>query len=443
MTTCTIEVSGRDDDSLSVRILVRGLTAAGADLRFILTRPDADNDPVLGPDGWQAEEASFEPVATDNVGGDVVLTIGAEICRYLQPGQYTLAIPAAGSSGTLDWPDFPALPPDALETTVPDLTPRRFGRAVLADTAPQPPYAEYLESDALELDLEAPDEPPDPPAAGLPRPRNRRVLALAGLAIALAAACSAYFVFQPPPPPVPAPAAVAAALCLADVAERDGIVTVGMVDAGRGGQRLKLTVDGIVYAATFGSSGVLQVRAPLFHPFAEVTWADSNGTQCRKPVTFTGFATAYRAALVWQDSADLALHVGESGAKPGDPAHYVSALRPNRDLSAGDGEMLTFGEQAAGASRVQLYRVPLDRQPIVDPPSFFVEFVSRGNPAAEPYCGTSPEAQPAIRLLLVANGHPPVVGLTDLPVTLEPVACGHYVPRQELVPGYYRPVSFR
>lgn len=427
MTNYSIEVRNCDDDPFSAWIWIRGLAAAAPEMGFRVTRPSAGSQRVLGPDGWQADDVLIEPDAVTTKDGAVVLRVGPVVCRYLGPGEYTLTIPAAGVSATLHWPDFSET--DELEATL-----LQTG-LLSADTT----------DDRADID-ELSDEPPtdNGPPAGRPSPRRRMWLfPLAGFVIAGTVTGGIAFWKRQPPPAPPARVLPSVPVCQADIAERDGVVTIALTDPARRLQRATVTIDDITYTASFDVSGSLHAAGPLFHPFADIGWPDHGGAACHRQVTFPGFASAYRTALVWQGTAEMALHVGEAGAKPGDVTHYVSAWRPNNDFAAGDGEIVSFGEAAADTSRVQLYRVPADRQKAPDDPAYFVEAVSRGNPAVAPYCGDAPEARISVRLLRLSNGHPPVLGLTDITRVLEPLACGRYISRRNLVPDYYQPVSFR
>jgi hypothetical protein len=198
-------------------------------------------------------------------------------------------------------------------------------------------------------------------------------------------------------------------------------------DPTRAGKTLTVGVDDfgddprLDYDARFDASGNLTLKAPIFHESAPVQWEGADGAACRQTVRFTGFDRAFRAALIWSGPAVLALHVVEPTGAIGSANHYVSPSRPNLALGPGSyGLMREFVGRGAKL-HVQLYAVPSGQNPHDNSPvSFHVENVSRGNPAAPPYCGDSPLARTAYQAIFQQNGQPPKLTRGGF----APLACG-------------------
>jgi hypothetical protein len=231
------------------------------------------------------------------------------------------------------------------------------------------------------------------------------------------------------PPPVnkeePPPASGDA--CAATISENDGIVNLALHDPVRAGKATIVSVDDfdgdpqLDYDARFDGDGDLTVTAPIFHEDAPVRWEGVGGATCRQTVRFAGFAHAFRAALIWTGPVILALHVVEPTGAIGSARHYVSPAHPNLALAPGSyGLMREFGK---GGSKlhVQLYSVPSGQNPRdKSPVSFHVEFFSRGNPTAAPFCGDNPLARVGYQAIFQQDGQPP----KRMRGGFAPLACG-------------------
>jgi hypothetical protein len=215
-----------------------------------------------------------------------------------------------------------------------------------------------------------------------------------------------------PSPPKETPAATptpVAQPCQATVSEKAGIVALDLSDATRAGRAAMITVDDIIYAASFDSAGQLHLEAPIFHAIADLSWTGQSNTYCRRnAVAFDNFASAAFTALIWEGPYDLNLNVVEPpDGRVGGPVRYVYPGRPNTDLKTGWGFLRSFGQPVAGTSRVWLYTLPSDRNPGPEGFFYFIEFASRGNPARPPYCGGDGEFATAdFRLLHLAPPSP-------------------------------------
>ena len=228
--------------------------------------------------------------------------------------------------------------------------------------------------------------------------------------------------------------------CEAIFDEADGIVTVALSDPSGASRRIKITADGIAYSADFDAAGRLRAQVPLFHAEADISWPADGGTICHHRQSFPGFAKAFISAIEWKATLDLALHVVEPGGSIGGIDHYLSAARTNQDSTVGEGRILSFGEPGPDTSRVQMYVLPPGRVRPAGGIHYYVEFKSRGNPAAAPYCGTGSDAAPTVRFLHVSDGRPPSDGVSDFLYTLRALPCDHYVQRNQLDGGYYEKI---
>ena len=178
--------------------------------------------------------------------------------------------------------------------------------------------------------------------------------------------------------------------CDATVSETSGVVTLSLTDATRAGTTTSITLDERSYAARFAAAGRLLARAPMFHATADLDWTGLDGQAChRRGIPFKTYQSVVLTALVWSGPFELALHVVEPpGGRIGSPTSYVFAGRPNLDHSTGLGDLQTFGLPGGTGVQVQLYTLPPERNPRRGEIYYFVEFVSRGNPAGPPFCGS-------------------------------------------------------
>jgi hypothetical protein len=229
--------------------------------------------------------------------------------------------------------------------------------------------------------------------------RPDAVLALLLAASAAAAAIPALAqtkpgpVFQVPelPPRSNAPAAPPSTgqPCQHSLREESGVVTLSLRDPGRANQSFSFRADGLPYLANFDGSGALEARAPIFHETAEISWSDGDGkTACKASVTFQSFRYVYLTALVWSGPYELGLHVTEpDGMKIGSVAVASEAAEAPAAASGGLGTIESFGLPGGDGTHVLLYRPKaIARPPQAGEIYFFIEFLSRGNPAHAPFC---------------------------------------------------------
>ena len=194
--------------------------------------------------------------------------------------------------------------------------------------------------------------------------------------------------------------------CQAGVSQADGIVTLSVKDPARADKPVTFTLDDRDYAARFDAQGQLQARAPMFHPIADVTWPGSDGRRCDyRGIAFTNFQSAVLTALIWTGPYDLALHVVEPpGGRIGGAVNYIYPGRPNADHSTGLGDLQSFGTPGSGTAQVQLYTLPTARNPRHGDVYYFVEFVSRGNPARPPFCGSDNQSTASFKIIHLDSG---------------------------------------
>ncbi len=88
---------------------LNGAAAAASDPRLKILR--VHDQPVLGPDGWQAGEAWLKPLAATAEGADLVMTLGPDIVQFLEEGTIEILLPgmAASDSYVVSWPIIPQL----------------------------------------------------------------------------------------------------------------------------------------------------------------------------------------------------------------------------------------------------------------------------------------------------------------------------------------------
>ncbi len=179
------------------RLVLEGLVQPLGDARFALIRAQLPAA-YLGPGGWQVGEVVLTPLAVETSPGAVVLILGPDICRHLEPGPLTVRVASLGLDLPLFWPASIAVF-DEGEARI------GLGPAVAARELPRPP-------EAL--------PPPSPPRPRSARPAAPvawgRPLVLAALALMSLALASAGWWFMreatpstsrqaAPPPPVAAP----------------------------------------------------------------------------------------------------------------------------------------------------------------------------------------------------------------------------------------------
>ena len=82
---------------------------AGADGGFRISRDPDWPEPNLGPAGWQGAEIALRPDAAERDGDDLLLRVGPAVCERLEQGIFFFALPAAGVSAPVMWPDIEAV----------------------------------------------------------------------------------------------------------------------------------------------------------------------------------------------------------------------------------------------------------------------------------------------------------------------------------------------
>lgn len=170
---------------------IEGAAGAVDHPAFRVQRDPEWTEDTLGPEGWQSSDAFLHPVRAAADGADLVLTVGWDVCRYLESGVFMISLPAAGLEPTgVYWPDIapvaatPAPPPPVLPPPPPKIS-------EVTQAVPPPPIVP---------DLIAP--PPVPRSLTGP---------IVGLLVLLAAAGGAAWYFlrdHEPPVILPAPAPV-------------------------------------------------------------------------------------------------------------------------------------------------------------------------------------------------------------------------------------------
>ncbi len=158
--------------------------AAVTDAGFRIARDPDWPEPNLGPAGWQGAETLLTPDAVVRDGNDLVLSVGPAVCERLEVGMFVFALPAAGVSTAVMWPEIAAVHGGSGATFATGPTaPARVTDPVAAMPPVLPPMLPGVTpaSPATPVTPAVPP-PPTPGAARSPRPL------LAALLVVLAAA---------------------------------------------------------------------------------------------------------------------------------------------------------------------------------------------------------------------------------------------------------------
>ena len=93
---------------------IEGAAAAAGQPGFRVERDAEWTEHTLGPNGWQSSDALLLPLRASVDGADLLLTVGWDVCRYLESGVYLISLPAAGLEPTgAYWPDVAPVAPVA------------------------------------------------------------------------------------------------------------------------------------------------------------------------------------------------------------------------------------------------------------------------------------------------------------------------------------------
>ncbi len=193
MITALPDPSGRAGIA-QLRVTGAAAAAPGALLRI---RREGWDHGILGPNGWQGEDALLQPDQAEAEGGDLVMLVGWDVCSHLEAGTYMIAVPQAGIDEAVSWPDIrpvraTARPRPAPAVAPPPLAPPVTPPPVAPPAAALPP--------AVPPPLPATARPIVPPPLPPPLPvrSGRRTGLLLGLLLltALAAAGGGYWYWQ-------------------------------------------------------------------------------------------------------------------------------------------------------------------------------------------------------------------------------------------------------
>lgn len=90
-------------------IRVSGAAGVAANAGFRIARDPDWPEPNLGPAGWQGAETVLTPDGALPEGGDLVLSVGPAVCDRLEEGMFLFALPVAGVSTAVMWPQIEAV----------------------------------------------------------------------------------------------------------------------------------------------------------------------------------------------------------------------------------------------------------------------------------------------------------------------------------------------
>jgi hypothetical protein len=169
----------------------------------------------------------------------------------------------------------------------------------------------------------------------------------------------------------------------------------------RKGELLPIAADDLNYEIRFGASGKLTASIPLFHDKVEIAWKQADGSTARQIATFGTIRDAFAIALVWPAKVELSLHVLEtSGLTGGSEVRFdQQSQRPINGI----GGMRAFRSDGRGVN-IDLYTLPIQRNPRRGNLPYRVEFVSRGTRPALPFCGQGELAAPVFQVWILRYG---------------------------------------
>jgi len=206
---------------------------------------------------------------------------------------------------------------------------------------------------------------------------------------------------QPQPQPVP-PGCADQVSVPSGVAE--GLVDIAIVNPCRQGQAVRITGDDLDYEFQFDGQGRAKAQVPIFRESGRITWQQADGSSSARSVAFMGIRDAFKIALVWTTKVELALHVLEPSALFQGANSDVYRDGQSGRSSDGYGRIQFYSRARSAGINIDLYSLPMQRNPRRGILPFHVDFVSRGKQAAPPYCQGSDLAAPAFEIWVLRYG---------------------------------------
>jgi len=189
------------------------------------------------------------------------------------------------------------------------------------------------------------------------------------------------------------------------IGQASGRVTFQVDRAGSAGRRLQVDYNDDTFYALFNAEGHAELAFALLAPENKVTVRLSETPPIRCTVDVPDFDQFYRVVLVWRDPVQLALHVIEPGQRLGTFGH-ISPEKPNADRSQGIGVMdVVTGAPRDGSTGEVSYVIANPRA--IPPGRFFnfrLEYLTRGETPAPPYCDDNPLATIGVQLIVIDGG---------------------------------------
>ncbi len=183
-----------------------------------------------------------------------------------------------------------------------------------------------------------------------------------------------------------------------------GTVTIASTPS-RKNQVVRVEYDDETYATRFDANGQASLNFALVGVENKVIVRGGEFGAIRCQVSFPEIATVYRAILRWHDPVRLDLHVIEPGRRVGGYGDVHPDAR-NTALDRGIGQMdVVTDPEGAGATGEQSYVVDETARPKEGGLfTFRFDYVSRGARPVAPFCGTGPQANISLTLLILDHG---------------------------------------
>lgn len=208
MTVSVEPDDARGPGHATIRVPGAGNVAEGG---FRISRDPDWPEPNLGPAGWQGAETVLTPDAVARDGQDLLLSVGPAVCERLEEGMFFFALPTAGVSTAVMWPEIEAVHAGSGATFANRTVPPPPTPLVTSPVVPIGEAETVVMKPAASPAAPVPT-PALPSAAPAVRARARWPLVLAGLLVVLGA-CGAgawWWLHRTPAQPAePTPAAVA------------------------------------------------------------------------------------------------------------------------------------------------------------------------------------------------------------------------------------------